>query len=74
MVLASIWTVKSRIGQTPEKDIAKAFKEPEVKFVELMRFTDSSMNTMQLYLDNILYDEVEKHISDLSFNIQQYLC
>jgi hypothetical protein len=58
--------VNSRIGHTPEKDSAKAFKDSEVKFLEMMRFTDRSMNTMILYLDDIFYDEVEKHVSKLN--------
>ena len=66
LVLACICTANSRIGHQPENDIEKAFKESEVKFQGLMRSTVISLNTMKLYLDNILYDEVEKHISELN--------
>ena len=66
LVLACICTANSRIGHQPENDIAKAFKDSEIKCLGLVRSTDISMNTMKLYLDNILYDEVEKHISELN--------
>ena len=69
LYLACMWTVNSRIGHTPEKDSAKAFKESEVKFLDLMKATDSSMNTMKLYLDNILFDEVQKNISELNTHL-----
>ena len=61
-----ICTVNSMIGHAPKIDTTKEIKYSEVKFLELMRFTDRSTNTMRLYLDNILYDEVGKHILELN--------